>query len=630
MFRSPPATRPTNMNTTSMNNRSVDQILIPTNLDTTWQNTRFMEQISTLTDQVNRTIEQRLIPTNQNNRTTEERPISITPPLIFRTGTTPLVSPTPSNRERSISTCFEAMQEHASLSAERRRLEAIEREMARQIEALRSQEEAVAAARRKLTAQTPSSVGYESGYEWINDLESKQIREFLLTLNASVSGTEEARRDRLYRALRRKRHPDISWSNEDQRTTADSSINDEQRPRTDQYIENNDQTAAITTVNSCEQRSLNKSIKEDTDSSSGYASDGSTRSTTPTPSISPKSTPTISPIATPISSNPTPIKVPKPIPITSPITTPTSSISSTPSISPKSTPTISPISTPISSSPTPIKLPKPKSSILPIPTPMTSPRTTPKSEILPETTPITTLPPKATPLKPLKETPITPLKSTSKMSPKTTPTLKLSPTTTPTLEIPPKSTPINSLKPPPTSKSIISPKPTPRSQRADLRPTIELKLRGKCFNCRQAGHGHHDCPKPRRSGYCWSCGAENGPNPTCWTCNRYWSRSRNDQAEQRTSTNRLPPNNRPNNDRRSIDKRQTTNRTDQTTNRTSKSGYEVQPDDQTEKRPRRTTADQREQIDQTPRNPVSMSGGRSRSFTKQYVDFRENAFKAYN
>ncbi|XP_057334365.1 mucin-2-like [Microplitis mediator] len=176
--------------------------------------------------------------------------------------------------------------------------------------------------------------------------------------------------------------------------------------------------------------SPNESIRNETDSSSGHSSGGSTRSTTPTPSISPKSTPTISPI-----------------------------------------------STPILSSPTSIKSPKPTSSILPIPTPTTLPRTTPKSEILPETTPISKLSPKATPLKPLKETPITSLKSTSKMSPKTTPTLKLSPTTTPTLEIPLKSTPINSPKPPLTLKSIISPKPAPRSRRADLRPTIELKLR---------------------------------------------------------------------------------------------------------------------------------------------------------
>ncbi|XP_057333974.1 serine/arginine repetitive matrix protein 2-like [Microplitis mediator] len=524
MFHSPPTTR-------------------PTNLDTTWQNNRFMEQISTLTDQVNRTIEQRLIPTNQNNRTTEERPISITPPLIFRTGTTPLASPTPSNRERSISTCFEAMQEHASLSAERRRLEAIEREMARQIEALRSQEEAVAAARRKLTAQTPSSVGYESGYEWINDLESKQIREFLLTLNASVSGTEESRRDRLYRALRRKRHADTPWTI-------------------------NDQPAAITTGNNYEQRPpnepKNESIREDTDSSSGYSSSDSKRSTTPTSSIS--STPTS---------------------ITPPEMTPTILPKSTPTISPIPTPTTSPNTTSTTSQ-TPISNPSSKlTSNIPPKTTLTSiisPTTTPTSKMSPKST----IPPKSTPYISPKPTTLPKTTSTSIITPKTTPTSKISPT----------------------PKSIISPKPAPRSRRADLRPTIEMKRRGKCFNCRQAGHGHHDCPKPRRSGYCWSCGAENGPNPTCWTCNRYWSRSRNDQAEQRMPTNRLPPNDRPNNDRRSIDYYRTKNRTDQTTNRTSKSGYEVQPDDQTGKRPRRTTTDQREQIDQTPRNPVSMSGGR--------------------
>ncbi|XP_057323926.1 mucin-2-like [Microplitis mediator] len=501
------------------------------------------------------------------------------------------------------------MKAHASLSAERKLLEAKIQENARHLETLRLQEKAAAAALRERKAHTPSSVESESGFQWIDDLTSTQILEILITLNASVSGTEESRRDRLYRALRTKRHPDTSWGNEDQRTTADSSINDEQRPLTDRCITNHDQTTAITTVSNYEQRLPNELIRNETDSSSGYSSGGSTRSTTPTPSISPKSTPTILPIATPISSNPIPIKLPKPIPITSPITTPTSSISSTTNISPKSTPTISPISTPISSSPTPINSPKPTSSILPIPNPMTSPRTTPKSEILPETTPISKLSPEATPLKPLKETPITSLKSTSNMLPKTTPTLKLSPTTTPTLEIPPKSTPINSPKPPPTSKSIISPKPAPRSRRADLRPTIELKLRGKCSNCRQAGHGHHDCPKPRRSGYCWSCGAENGPNPTCWTCNRCWSRSRNDQAEQRMPTNRLSLNNGANNDRRSIDNHRTTNRTDQRpteqVNQVTMINLTTKPNNE-----QGTRANRLDRTDQSPRNPVSMSGGR--------------------
>lgn len=79
----------------------------------------------------------------------------------------------------------------------------------------------------------------------------------------------------------------------------------------------------------------------------------------------------------------------------------------------------------------------------------------------------------------------------------------------------------------------------------DLAPTIDEKYRGKCFNCRQTGHGHHDCLKLRRIGYYWSRGAENGPNPTCRNCNRYWPRSRSDQINQKLPIVRFPKNNGP-------------------------------------------------------------------------------------